>query len=83
MALQLFGQKYLQINNMQVNNIQVNNVQANNLVKNIHINSQTHFYRPYCHFVTTRETPFIDILAASKIRPALLKCAAFLNRLRM
>ena len=32
------------------------------------LNFQVHFYQPYGHFVTKRQTPFIDILAASEIR---------------
>ena len=53
------------------------------LVKNIHryysSELQAHFYQPYGHFETKRQTPFIDI-SASKIRA---KCVSFFNRLRI
>ena len=31
------------------------------------LNTQAHIYQPYGHSVTKKQTPFLDILAASKI----------------
>ena len=39
------------------------------------LNSQEHFYQAYGRFVTNRQTPVLNILAASKI------CAKFVNNL--
>ena len=44
------------------------------------LNSQAHFYKPYGHFVTKRQTALIVIYAASEIP---VKCVLFVNRLRI